>query len=43
MSIDLLLYVASFILALLAAFNVSSPRVNLLALAFALFVLTFIV
>lgn len=42
MSTDLLLYIAAFILAVIAALGVPS-RVNLLAAAFACFVLTFVI
>lgn len=42
MSVDLVLYVLSFLCAVLAAAGIES-KVNLHALAFALFVLTFIV
>jgi hypothetical protein len=41
--IDLVLFILSLICFVLAALQVSSPRVNLVALGLALFIITFIV
>lgn len=43
MSIDLILYVIAFILAVLAGVGVNARGQNLLAWAFAVFVLTFLI